>query len=170
MVCRMQETELNFTSPKSGFQLFSKVRVSKPFVENRSVVLHRISIYAVWDTGAAVSAISRRAAERLGMRKYERSVLATATGALSTFNDIVLLDLFIDDYLIPVQAAVVDSIPGVSNDFLIGMDVIQCGDLSVSTDHAAHEFKISFKPYSGMFKPLADILRMSNNGNAIDDR
>lgn len=169
MVGRMQGTELNFTSSRSSFQLRSTVRVCKPNIENRSIALHRISLSALWDTGAAVSAISRRAAERLGVKIYERSILNTAAGTLSTFNDIVLLDLFIEDYLIPIKAAVVDTIPGLYNDFLIGMDVIQCGDMSISTDHTVGEFKVSFKPYSDMFKPLADILPMHKHGKIIDN-
>lgn len=119
---------------------------------------------AIWDTGAAVSAISRQSAERIGVRAHERTLLGTAAGILPTFNDIVLLDLFIADSLIPVKAAVVDSIPGNDNDFLIGMDVIQCGDLSITTDHTKGEFHVHFKPYPGLFKSIAEIFTESSGG------
>lgn len=112
---------------------------------------------AIWDTGAAVSAISRQSAERIGLRIRERTLLATAAGTVSTFNDIVLLELFIEDYVIPVKVAVVDSIPGKGNEFLIGLDVIQCGDLAIATDHDKGIFNVHFSPYPGLFKSIADI-------------
>lgn len=169
MVNRMQGTELKFTSPRSASQLRSKIRVCKPLIENRSIVLRRIALSAMWDTGAAVSAISRRAAEKIGVRIYERTLLGTAAGILPTFNDIVLLDLFISDCIIPVKAAVVDAIPGQDNDFLIGMDVIQCGDMSISTNHVAGDYCVSFKPYPGIFKPIADILPKPCFDKIVDD-
>lgn len=162
MVCGMHRTELNFSAPRAGFQLRSLVRGSKPFVENRSLILRRISITALWDTGAVVSAISRHVADRIGLKAQERTLLGSAAGVVHAFKDIVLLDLFIDDSVIPVKAAIVDSIPGQGNDFLIGMDVIQCGDLSITTDHTKDEFIVSFKPYPGLFSSMTNILPKSS--------
>lgn len=138
-------------------QISSAVRVTRPGKESGRIVFKWHSANALWDTGAAVSAISRELAGRLGLQIRERAVLATAAGRVPTIKDIVLLDLLLDNTVIPVMAAVVDAIPGTGNDFLIGMDVIQCGDFSLSTDHANHEFKVSFTPYPGIFRPIDNL-------------
>lgn len=114
-----------------------------------------------------MSAISKSAADRIGVKAREQTILSTAAGLLPTFNDIVLVDLFIDDYLIPAKVAVVDSVPGQGHDFLIGMDIIQSGDMKISTDHANNIFEVNFKPYPGLFKKVSEILPKFS-GNIIE--
>lgn len=167
MVGGMQGHELKFNSPRSSFQLSSHVRISRPCVEAKCLNLRLISVSALWDTGAAVSAISKSAAERVGVKARERAILSTAAGLLPTYNDIVLVNLFIEDYLIPAKVAVVDSVPGRGHDFLIGMDIIQSGDMKISTDHANNTFEVSFKPYHGLFKKVSEILPKFS-GNIIE--
>ena len=140
-------------------QIRSEVRVSKPVADNGKLMIRWHHANALWDTGASNSGISRLLADKLKLKVYERTVLSTAAGQLKAFRDIVLLDLLIDGSVIPVKAAVVDVIPGDGNDFLIGMDIIQCGSFSINTDHDKGKFHVSFKPYPGLFKPLEQFLK-----------
>lgn len=158
MVNRLQEGGLKFDSPRKRMQLCSQVRVSKPFIENHPCVIKRCRAKALWDTGAVTSGISRKLADKLNLRVYEQARLATTAGEVDTFNDVVLLDLFFDETVIPVKVVVIDSIPGEGIDFLIGMDVIQCGDLTITTDHASQRFNVCFTPYAGLFNAISDII------------
>lgn len=153
----MQDSGLNFSSPVSGMQLCSGIKVAKPsFLSNRMTIRWH-SMQALWDTGAVTSGISREMASRIGLEPRERAILATAAGSVVTEKDIILLNLLIDDCVMPVKVAVVDSIPGVGNDFLIGMDIIQCGDLSISSDHPNGLFYVRFTPYPGLFRTGEDL-------------
>jgi len=128
----MQDPELIFFSPMAGMQLCSPVRVAKPESISNRLLVRWFSISALWDTGAVTSGISRRIAEEMRLEARERAILSTAAGMAPVFKDIVLLDLMIDNCVIPVKVAIVDSIPGDNNDFLIGMDIIRCGYLQIS--------------------------------------
>lgn len=155
----MQDSELKFTSPVRDMQICSEIRVSKPITENGRLILRRHHAKALWDTGAAECLISRRLAEELKLSMHERAILNTAAGAHATFKDIVLLDLLIDGSVIPVKAAVVDSIPGNGIDFAIGLDVIQCGTLTIDAAPMEGNFHVSFKPYPGLFRSIEQILK-----------
>lgn len=155
----MQDSELTFSSPIRGMQIRSEVRVSKPVALNRKLLVRWHHVFALWDTGASISGISRSLADKLELKVYEHAVLSTAAGLLNAFRDIVLLDLLIDGSVIPVKAAIVDSIPGENNQFLIGMDVIQCGSFSINADHDKGNFHVSFKPYPGIFKSAEQMLK-----------
>ena len=152
----MQDRELNFVSPVSDMQLCSVVRVSKTRVDGKTLKIKRHRVKALWDTGAVTSAISRSLADILGLKVREHTVLQTASGSVRVAKDLVLLDLMLDDTVIPVMAAVVDSVPGKNIDFLIGMDVIMCGSLSVDTVPHEGNFHVSFIPYPGLFKNIQE--------------
>lgn len=155
----MQYPELNFTSPVQDLQICSNIRISKPLKENGRVIVRWHHAKALWDTGAAASVISRSLAEKMKLSVHERAILNTATGTHATFKDIVLLDLLIDGSVIPVKAAVADSIPGKHVDFAIGLDLIQCGTLTIDTAPLEGNFKVCFKPYPGLFKSVEELLK-----------
>lgn len=134
------------------------VRVSKPRKEVDTWIVNWHEVKALWDTGAVTSAVTRKYAEIMKLRAREHALLGTAKGEIPTYKDIVLIELMINGLVLPVKVAVVDSIPGVGNDFLIGMDVIQCGEMTIKTDHSAHRFDFVFDPYPGLFRPMSQIL------------
>lgn len=133
------------------------VKVIKPLLSGKRMILRSRKVFAMWDTGAATSSVSRKLAEDLDLKILERACLSTPAGRIDTFKDIVLLNLLIDDLVTPVKVAVVDFIPGENNDFLIGMDIIHLGDLSVHTMRESMRVDVSFKPYPGAFLPMEDI-------------
>lgn len=158
----MPNAELTFTSPITAMQLASRVRIAKPFGKLRRMVIRWHSVNAIWDTGAVTSAVSRKLAESLQMEVRERTILSTGAGMLPSFKDIVLLELLVGAGVIPVKATVVENIPGENipgenNDFLIGMDIIQCGNLSISSDHPNGLFHVRFTPYPGLFRTVKDL-------------
>ncbi len=153
----MPTPELIFSSSIAGMQLSSCVRVAKPKYNSGHLSIRWYPVSALWDTGAVISGISRRIADILKLDARERTILSTGAGMVPAFKDTVLLDLLIDDCVIPVKVAIVDSIPGDGHDFLIGMDVIQCGEFLLSTDHSKGAFNVRFRPYPGLFKPIEEI-------------
>lgn len=155
----MQDPELKFTSPVRGMQICSEIRVSKPVSENDRLIIRWHHVHALWDTGASTSGISRSLADKLKLTVYEHTVLRTAAGELKAISDIVLLDLMINGLVFPVKVAIVDTIPGDGNEFLIGMDVIQCGTLTIDTAPLEGNFNVSFKPYPGLFKSVEQIFK-----------
>lgn len=155
----MQDPELKFTSPVREMQICSEIRVSKPVAENGRLIIRWHHAKAMWDTGATYSVISRILAGKMKLSSHERAVLDTAAGKHATFKDIVLLDLLIDGSVIPVKAAVADSIPGNNIDFAIGLDVIQCGTLTIDTAPLEGNFHVCFKPYPDLFKSVGQILK-----------
>lgn len=155
----MSEPELNFSSPTVAMQLQSRVRVSKPLGSSGRLLVRWHEVSALWDTGAVTSGITRGIAEAMGLKVRERAILSTPAGMLTCAKDIVLLDLMMDGYVIPVKVAVVESIPG-QHGFLIGMDVISYGDFSVSVDNDRHRFNVRFKPYPGVFRTVEDIFKI----------
>lgn len=149
--------KLEFVSSLHGLQLLSRVRVGKPYAEDKILRFQWEEVTALWDTGAVTSGISLRLAQALGLRVREHVCLGTAAGQLPTFNDIVLLDLLLDGTVIPVKAAVIDKVPGPDNDFVIGMDVMRGGDLHVCPDESAGVFRCTFTPRPGVFRRLPEI-------------
>ena len=158
----MSNPQLNFSATTKLGQIRSGVRVIKPHIEGSAMKLRQVHVWALWDTGAVTSGISRRAAEALGLEVTQLTILSTAAGDVSAVKDVVLLDLCFDNTIIPVMAAIVDKIPGTDNDFLIGMDVISYGDFSLRTDHTRSEYIVSFKPYPGAFKTIEAALNLPN--------
>lgn len=160
---------MRFECPVGGMQLRSRVQISKPGTEAGRHVIRRTAVMALWDTGAVTSAITRQTAERLRLRVYERAVLGTTAGEIKCFKDIVLLDLQLDDgRVLPVKAAVVEVIPGECNDFLIGMDVMQCGEMTVGADHERGMFQVTFTPYPGLFRTVDEIFPEQSVRDIVD--
>lgn len=153
----MPDAELRFSTSRQVRQLVSEVVVVKPSRGAGGLRLLRAKVKAMWDTGAAVSGISRRLADKLCLKPRSASMLGTAAGLLPAFSDIVLVDVLLDGTVMPMEAVVVDSIPGEEIDFLLGLNIIEAGELSVRTDFACDSHIVSFKPLPGIFKPINEI-------------
>lgn len=82
----------------------------------------------IWDTGATGSCISTVLAKRLGL---------TSTGAetISTANGDAIAETYVVDVLLPNSVLVRDLVVAASNmseDMLLGMDIIGMGDFAVT--------------------------------------
>lgn len=91
----------------------------------------KVSVNAIWDTGATGSVISNGVVQRLGLVPTGRVQVSTANGVVPQNTYIVNIALP-NGALFPVTVTEVPSLSGC--EALIGMDIITCGDLSI-TNH-----------------------------------
>ena len=94
-------------------------------------IRHRIK-GAVWDTGATTSSISKRLAEEFGLKPIDTGMIVTATGKAEV--PIYLLDIHLTQSCsIPCIKVFGSPMKNRGVDFLIGMDVISKGKLTVDS-------------------------------------
>lgn len=94
--------------------------------------IQKVSVNAIWDTGATGSVISNNVVQRLGL-------LPTGKVQVSTANGVVPQNTYIVNISLPNGAnfknITVTEVPGLAGcEALIGMDIITCGDFSI-TNH-----------------------------------
>lgn len=89
---------------------------------------------SLWDTGASNTCISHRVVEELNLIPIGKNQTRTA-------NDFVDTDVYVIDILLPNHVSInnvsVFALDLYECDLLIGMDIIQLGDLSI-TNHMGH--------------------------------
>lgn len=90
-----------------------------------------LSISALWDTGATSSCISKEAVQKLGLIPFGRRIIGTAAGGIEAqrFMVDICLPKGVEIKDLPVFEADIEN-QGI--DALIGMDIIQRGDLAVA--------------------------------------
>ena len=100
-----------------------------------------VPVMARFDTGATVSCVSKETIDLISAPVFETGILRSATSEVSVNKHILVLDF--NDQMrvggILVYAADLSHLDGV--DFIIGMDIISLGDLSVRKD-GTFSFKI----------------------------
>ena len=85
-------------------------------------------VKALWDTGSTQSCISRRMAEKMGLKEVDTRMNITASGAIEA--KIYRLDVeIVDDLVFPDLKVVEYPLEKHDVDFLIGMDIISRGTL-----------------------------------------
>ena len=88
---------------------------------------------ALWDTGAVYSVISRQFAMKLGLTSFDSGRAYTAQGSYDT--SVYLLDILLPNKMIVKDLRVSDG-EFQDFDFLLGMDVISLGDLTITNKNA----------------------------------
>ena len=88
---------------------------------------------ALWDTGAVYSVISRQFAMKLGLTSFDSGRAYTAQGSYDT--SVYLLDILLPNKMIVKDLRVSDG-EFQDFDFLLGMDVISLGDLTITNKGA----------------------------------
>ena len=90
-----------------------------------------ITVKGLWDTGATGSVINKRVADALGIKPIGKTLVHHADG--STERDVYLVNIILPSNVgFPGVRVTEGTIAGV--DMLIGMDVINAGDFSI-TNH-----------------------------------
>lgn len=89
---------------------------------------HRIK--AIWDTGALTSCISNKLARKMGLQVVDTGIGVTPTG--QTEIQYYFVDVHIsDDIIIPNVCVAGFPLENHDVNFLVGMDIITKGDLSI---------------------------------------
>jgi hypothetical protein len=121
--------------------------------------LEHYSIKAIWDTGATGSAISKHVAQQLGLIPSGIAEVNTAGGTVNQSTYTIDIGLPNKVLIQGIVATEIDALTG-GCDALIGMDVINLGDLSI-TNHkgitcmsfrfpSSHEIDYVKNPYDGI--------------------
>lgn len=136
-----------FTQSFSGRTnvLVSRIRVSQAFTpnpSNRKMPSQSVQALGIWDTGATTSVITEALVKKLNLKPYSKTQVRGVNGTTTEdtyYVNVLLPNKFLVSH---VRAPQCKQLAG-NFDFLIGMDIIGIGDLSVS--HANGKTMLSFR-------------------------
>ena len=99
---------------------------------------------AVWDTGAVTSCISEEIARREGLKPIDQGIVKTPAGqqdVLYYFTDVHITEEIV------IRGVKVAGIPmeGRDSDFIIGMDIISKGSLTIQNDNGKTKMTFAMK-------------------------
>jgi len=115
-----------------------------------------VKVKAIWDTGATSTAISVRLASDLGLIPTGRATVHGVSRSYDTKTYIV--DIGLPNKIL-IQSVQVTEAPNLGEyDALIGMDIITCGDLSIT--NGSGNTWVSFRYPSDIFQ--IDYVQKSN--------
>jgi predicted aspartyl protease len=105
----------------------------------------RISVNALWDTGASLSAISTQIADKLRITPVETRPLSTANGEVESAVALISLELPNGGIIRDSRAAICNLNDG--TDMIIGMNIINLGDFTVSSANNETFFSFTMPPF-----------------------
>ena len=105
----------------------------------------KTNVSALWDTGAMLSAMTPEVANRLNLVPFNRV-------KINGINNFTIADLVKVSLMLPNQVVLNNYNVAVCNlvknvDFLIGMDIIQLGDFSISNGSGKTLFTFVMPPF-----------------------
>ena len=103
--------------------------VSRPFTDEESGNITMIKYTGLWDTGAMGSVVSSKVAKELGLIPTGKKEAHTANGSAIQNEHLVHIQLP-NNHVIPNVFVTEANLHGI--DVLIGMDIIGCGDFSIT--------------------------------------
>ncbi|MBP9758989.1 retroviral-like aspartic protease family protein [Candidatus Dojkabacteria bacterium] len=121
--------------------LFNTIKVNTPILEKNPVNIHEgTEVKAIWDTGATNSVISSKVVKMLDLKPVSKVFVNTANGKTEQY--VYYVSMFLPNkVLIPlVKVTECSDISDNEFDMLIGMDVINQGDLAISNLNGITKF------------------------------
>lgn len=110
-----------------------------------------IQLNCIWDTGSARSFISSEIAQLFNLEKKGTSKVTGMTGtALSEVYEVTLL--IFDNYPFTIDVKSFKKSEERKFDFLIGMDIISLGNLSINTNNGHTVLQFEYNPFKGFSK------------------
>lgn len=120
------------------------VGVSLPIPNAPKGLKGRLTIRALIDTGASGSAISARFAQSVNLSSYRRTIVHTAKGDDTV--PVYTVDVFLPNG-VWFQNKNVSEFKGASDfDFIIGMDILSQGDMSITNANNQTVFSFRMPP------------------------
>ncbi|GHT54721.1 hypothetical protein FACS1894106_5880 [Spirochaetia bacterium] len=159
---------------KTPYRAFSLHLASRPFdlitrAELFSIkgqqVEKRLSVTAVWDTGATHSMITQETARKLDLPIVDTGRVRGVNS--SAIADIVLLSIGLPNGVLIPDIRVIVSTLGGHEDMLIGMDIIRLGDFSISNANNETLFSFAIPPFPDKID-LAAKSKTENRKNGWD--
>lgn len=140
-------------------QLLSWIEVFNP---EPQLSTERVTVRALWDTGAGISLIRRSIVRRLNLKEELLFNVNGAFGSGASSLAAAMVTLCIDGAAIPMPVGIVDdaTIPGQWYDVVLGMPFISLGDFHVYHNDSRIEAKFIYKPL-----PPIDYLKLAKSLN-----
>ena len=127
-----------------------------------------IMVKALWDTGAVLSAVTPDIVNELNLVSYDKilndgRIHTNGIGDYSSWLDVVKISMRLSFYveLIDRRVTVVNLVKGVG--MLIGMDIIQLGDFSISNGAGRTLFTFVMPPFDDKIDLYAKALNVNRN-------
>lgn len=109
-----------------ALRLLSSVKVTAPSGGSECVAP------ALWDTGAAHSAIAKSVADDIGLKPTDSITLSTFTGSSTLASGMVAVHICLDGYVLETMMAVMDDAAMGDHKVTLGLDFISMGDFAIS--------------------------------------
>ena len=122
------------------------VGVSLPIPNAPKDLKGRLTIKALVDTGASGSAISERFAKCVQLSSYRRMIVHAANG--DSIVPVYTVDVFLPNGVVFQNTNVSEFSGGSDFDFIIGMDILMQGDLSITNANNQTLFSFRMPPDS----------------------
>jgi predicted aspartyl protease len=113
----------------------SRVLRNEVVIESAIFPGEKLTIQAIWDTGATGSLIRPEIAVKLNLQSVGKTLMSTPTGK-DVPSNVYSINLHLPNHVIIPKIPVSEGIPN-NCDMLIGMDVINLGDFAV-TNYKGH--------------------------------
>jgi predicted aspartyl protease len=117
------------------------IRQSKSLCRQFNLSSESVDVYALLDTGASNTCISKRLADRLNLEVVGNGMMDTASGLCETNQ--YYIDLVMRNNVSFTNIRAVEFTGDKVFDILIGMDILTLGDLAVTNAH--HRTVVSFR-------------------------
>ena len=117
------------------------IKQSKLLYQKFNLISEAADVYALLDTGATVTCISKSLAKRLTLKVIGQGMMNTASGVQKTNQ--YLIDLQMQNHISFENIRAVEFIGNIKFDILIGMDILMLGDLSIT--NAGQQTVTSFR-------------------------
>jgi predicted aspartyl protease len=123
---------LTITSPEivQSIIMSTVITQSKLLCKKFNLIPETIEVYALVDTGATVTCISKSLAKKLKLKVIGQGMMNTAGGVQKTNQ--YLIDLQMRNNISFENIRAVEFIGNIKFDILIGMDILMLGDLSIT--------------------------------------
>ena len=130
---------ISFTLSHDGIarELKTEIHIALPFkpsdgkFEFIDIKDHKIfKYYAIWDTGATSSVITKKVVDECELKPISRVKVNTVSGEDESL--VYLVSLFLPNKIVIPQLSVIEGVISGDSNALIGMDVITKGDLAIT--------------------------------------
>ena len=151
-----KKASLAYTQKSPGLvdKLLTKIKINNKFDKSLNA-----EIVAQWDTGASMSAISKKLVEMMNLPTVSMTKIGTAGGVVPSTVHIIDLQLPNGN---KIEALKVVSADLAGAQMLIGMDVIALGDFAISNYKGKTIFNFRIPSYADI-----DFVQMATNTHPI---
>ncbi len=139
----------------------ARIRLAQSIATIYKIPFKDLEVEAIWDTGATRTAISRSIVRKLNLIPIARTNVQAAGN--SYISDVYKVDIFLPNRVIVNDVHVTEAKNIQDSEILIGMDIINIGDFSITNADEKTYFSFRFPPDNKHI----DYVEMANKLNKI---